>query len=175
MKSIVIAGIVALFLQRFPAQGQQIILTSISINGDLTWTSPFTNSLHTVEWASGLGGTNVTWTPLTSLIVTNPITTVKVPTFYRVMAITNADPIVGVWNWFTGDRIRFLADGTLTKTNSQGQATWIKRHGQQYPEQYIVIWRNTYVDNLTLSTTNGVKLQGYNQFGALVTATKVAP
>jgi hypothetical protein len=175
MKSIVIAAIVPLFLQCLAAHAQQVVITSISINGDLTWTSPYTNDLHVVEWASGLGGTNPTWTPLTSVIVTNPTTSIKVPTFYRVTAATNADPIVGVWTWFSGDRVRFFADGNLMKTNVTGKGTWLKPHKQQFPQQYLVLWDSVYVDNLTLSTTNGFRLQGYNQFGTFVSASKIAP
>jgi hypothetical protein len=166
---------IALSLYHLPALGKQIVITSISVNGELSWTSPFTNKLHVIEWSSGLGDTNLIWTPLTSVIVTNPTTSIKVPTFYRVTALTNPDPIVGVWAWFSGDRVRFLADGTLMKTNVVGTGTWLRPHPQKYPQQYVVMWNSVYIDNLTLYTTNGAKLQGYNQFGAFVTATRIAP
>lgn len=162
--------ITALLVGQTAIQAQEIIITSISQNGQLTWSSRFTNNVHQVEWTSSLGETNK-WTTLMSVYVTNATTTVGIPTFYRITASTNADPIVGVWNWFSGDKVRFFADGTLTKTNlPSAKGVW----QQVYSQSYLVMWTgSTYIDNLTMYKTNGITFRGYNQLGTFVSGTRV--
>jgi len=162
----------ALAMMQAVIQAQEILITNISQNGQLTWSSPFTDYMHKVEWTSALNGTD-RWTTLLSVYVTNATTTVAIPTFYRISAVTNTDPVVGVWNWFSGDKVRFFPDGTLTKTN----LPWAKGVWQQvYPQSYLVMWTgSTYIDNLNMYNTNGISFRGYNQLGTLVTGTRIGP
>ncbi len=71
------------------AFGQEVEIISFHGNGALTWTNATTGVVCHVEWASSLSGSwSKTWTNLTNLRITNHTTTIAVPTFYRVVRVT---------------------------------------------------------------------------------------
>ena len=66
----------------------ELVITSFSPNGELTWTNSVSNATYRVEWAGCATGpwTNFdALTKLTLLSATNNSVTVKVPMFYRVV------------------------------------------------------------------------------------------
>ena len=76
------------------AVAQEIKIESFSQNGLLTWTNSSLNTTCRVEWASSANGPwHGSWEALTNLVVTNPVMTVSVPMFYRIVATIPAAPI----------------------------------------------------------------------------------
>lgn len=69
---------------------QDIEITSLTINGRLSWTNSFTNGLFSVEWAPALPATwRDNWGALQGFWVSGPTGTVEVPMFYRLKCATN--------------------------------------------------------------------------------------
>jgi len=71
-------------------QGQDIAISSLAGNGQLTFTNSFTNALYTIEWAPALG-TNwrQNWGPLQGFWAPGRTSAVQVPMFYRVKCVTD--------------------------------------------------------------------------------------
>lgn len=68
-------------------QGTNVVITSFSGNGVLSWASDLTNASYEVQWASSLtppAWTN-TWSGLVDLMTTGSTSTASVPMFYRVV------------------------------------------------------------------------------------------
>ena len=79
-------------------------ITSLSGNGQLTWTNlpAFANGLFTIEWAPGLG-TNAwrdNWNSLQKVFSSGTSNTVTVPMFYRVKCATNLFTLMPVGGRF---------------------------------------------------------------------------
>lgn len=88
-KTIVMAGLIFVFTTA--VQAQQVVITSLEENGQLTVSAP-SNSDFTVEWASSLTPSpewRNSWIGLSNIQTTNDTTTVEVPMFYRVTCWTN--------------------------------------------------------------------------------------
>ena len=74
---------------------QEIKIESFSQNGLLIWTNSSLNTTCRVEWASTANGPwHGSWESLTNLVVTNPVMTVSVPMFYRIVATVPMAPIL---------------------------------------------------------------------------------
>src|SRR5436309_15411903 len=79
---VLIGGCVGLVL------ADDVVITSLNRNGELTWTNSVSKATYRVEWASSAEGP---WskfdvlTNLTLLSATSNVVTVKVPMFYRVV------------------------------------------------------------------------------------------
>lgn len=78
-------------LASLAVHAQDIEITSLASNGQLTFSNSFTNGLFTIRWAPNLPCTNwnESWDPLKYFIPTGSVTTVSVPMFYRVTCLTN--------------------------------------------------------------------------------------
>jgi hypothetical protein len=90
--------------------------------------------------------------------------------FFRVVAVTSTNAIVGTWKWFNGDTISFFADGSsksVAPNGNVGLGSWQQFKGSLY----ALDWGTAYIDSLYMSA-NGTQLSGYNQQGAHVTGTK---
>jgi len=165
--------ILGLTLSALTVRGQQVVLTSIGQNGTLTFSSDYTNTLHKIQWVPQLaaGSNSTVWADLYSVNVTNKTTTVSIPMFFRVVAVTNNCALVGTWKWFNGDTNTFYADGTsktVGPSGGVGHGLWQEMKGNLY----ALNWGSSYMDSVYLPT-NGTSLGGYNQQGAHVTGTKI--
>jgi hypothetical protein len=78
-----------------------LVITSFTSTGSLTWTNAAGAGTYRVEWAGTADGP---WqrfealTPLSSLASTGPVVSVHVPTFYRVVWL-DAPPHAGVYRY----------------------------------------------------------------------------
>lgn len=69
------------------AFGTNVVITSFSGNGILTWTSSLSNAAYRVEWAPSLSATwTDSWQNLVGIQIATPTCSVPVPMFYRVIA-----------------------------------------------------------------------------------------
>ncbi len=90
-----------------------LVITALNRNGELTWTNSVNNATYRVEWASSAEGP---WnkfdalTNLTLLSATSNVVTVKVPMFYRVVWL-DAAAQGGTYNYSGYD-----AQGSLVVT-----------------------------------------------------------
>ncbi len=93
----------------------QLVITSFSQNGALTWTNVVSNATYRVEWAGSPAGPWLSFdalTNLTSLSATNKSVAVTVPTCYRVVWLDPPPPEPeGVWDYRAWDY-----DGVLLVT-----------------------------------------------------------
>ena len=103
-------------------RGADFAITSLSSNGELTWTNSTTNATYRVEWASSIAGPWHQFNSLTnldSIKATNTAVTVAVPMFYRVVWTDPPAPQpIGDWE-FKG----FWSDGTLIATGLVSMAS----------------------------------------------------
>lgn len=114
--------------------GADLVITSLTANGQLTWTNTTTNASYRVEWAPSLAGPWQqfhTLTNLDSITATNTTVSVTVPLFYRVVW-TDAPPPQPVGHWdFNGYSFAgsLVVTGLISLTNSmsltEASGTWV--------------------------------------------------
>jgi len=85
------------------------------------------------------------------------------------MGSTTSTTIVGTWHWVNGNNYDFSADGKFSKGGVQ-TGTWALTNSGL--KQYTVSWSAGWVDVVNL-VSNGTLLDGYNQYGDHITATRV--
>src|SRR6266404_2604466 len=103
--------------------GADLVITSLTANGQLTWTNATTNASYRVEWAGSLAGPWQQFNALTnldSIRATSTTVTVTVPMFYRVVWTDPPPPQpVGDWDFkgysFAG---ALVVTGRVSLTNS---------------------------------------------------------
>jgi rhodanese-related sulfurtransferase len=99
----------------FNAQAEEIEILSLSRNGSLTWTNSSLDWTCRVEWASSPEGPwQSTWQGLTNLVATNAVMEVKVPMFYRVVAVK---PLTQMVTNITADAALTLLQNRFGQTN----------------------------------------------------------
>lgn len=115
------------------AFGADFVITSLTANGQLTWTNAITNASYRVEWAASPAGPWQQFNALTNLDAiraTSTTVTVSVPMFYRVVwADPPAPQPLGYWDFngysFAGT---LVTTGLITLTNRLGltevSGTW---------------------------------------------------
>lgn len=81
------------------------------------------------------------------------------------------DSVVGKWKWFDGRPVIAVADGTFTRDDKKKAGTW--KVVDSAKGQYQFRWDSGFIDDLTLSA-DGKQLDGKNQVGSRVTATRDA-
>ena len=90
----------------------QLVITSFSQNGALTWTNVLSNATYRVEWAGSPAGPWLSFDALTnlnSLSATSNAVTVTVPTCYRVVWLDPPPPEPeGVWDYRAYDHLGVL-------------------------------------------------------------------
>jgi len=94
--------------------GQMVEIESLSHNGVLTWTTPSTNAVSSIEWAPALTSDwRSSWSGLTDIRATTTNVAVEVPMFYRVKC------------WPNGQLVSFPVGRVYeyAGTNSMGE-TW---------------------------------------------------
>ena len=172
MRNICTMFVLWIVLSASISHAQQVLISSLSQNGKLTFSTTYTNAIHTIQWTPTLSGSNSTvWTNLYSVFVTNASVTVSVPMFFRVVAVTSTNAIVGTWKWFSGHTNTFFTDGSsrcVHPTGGVDSGSWQQAKGSLY----ALDWGTAYLDSLYMSA-NGTQLSGYNQQGAHVTGTKI--
>src|SRR5262249_31891536 len=83
------------------------------------------------------------------------------------------DPLIGTWKWFAGSPVTVTANGTYLRDARQAGSWTLVDAGQR---RYRLNWGGEFgggIDDVTLSA-DGNSLDGKNQFGTRITATKVA-
>ena len=72
------------------AQAQKVVVTSFDQNGRITWTTPSSNAVSSLEWAGGLNaGWQDGWFNLQNIQSRTSTVTTNVPMFFRVVCWTN--------------------------------------------------------------------------------------
>jgi len=114
--------------------GADLNITSLTGNGQLTWTNATTNASYRVEWAASLAGPWQQFNALTnldSIRATSTTVTVTVPMFYRVVWTDPPAPQpVGDWDFngysFAGS---LVVTGLISLTNTMSltetSGTWV--------------------------------------------------
>ncbi len=84
------------WLSSLSAWGGDLVITSFTSNGELTWACPTNDVLdYRVEWASAATGPwTDTWANLRGMLPTGETMRVAVPMFYRVVGLADADYLV---------------------------------------------------------------------------------
>jgi hypothetical protein len=110
ISTLIIAAVLA-----FPAFAADLVITSLTVNGQLTWTNSISNANYRVEWASSAAGPWQSFNALTnldSIAASNTTMTVSVPMFYRVVWTDPPAPQpAGIWS-FNG----YSSSGSLVAT-----------------------------------------------------------
>jgi len=108
--------------------GADFVITSLSGNGQMTWTNSVTNASYRVEWASSLTGPWKQFNALTnldSIRATNTTVTVAVPMFYRVVWTDPPAPQpVGDWEFNGYSSTGSLIVTGLVSMTSASSGTW---------------------------------------------------
>jgi hypothetical protein len=114
--------------------GAELVITSLTANGQLTWTNAATNASYRVEWAPTLTGPWQQFNTLTNLDsfkATGSVVTVTVPLFYRVVWTDPPPPQpAGDWEFngysFAGS---LVVTGLISLTNSmslnEASGSWV--------------------------------------------------
>jgi hypothetical protein len=102
--------------------GGDLAITSLTANGQLTWTNVTDHASYRVEWAAKQGGPWQQFRALTnldSIIATNTEVTVSIPMFYRVVWTDAPAPQpVGEWDFYGYSAAGSLvATGMISLTN----------------------------------------------------------
>jgi hypothetical protein len=89
MKSKFIAALIVASLVMSAYSETNLVISSYSGNGKLSWSNAQDTIQYSVEWASSLNGvwTN-SWSMLSAIPATSSVYTVDVPMFYRLVAVT---------------------------------------------------------------------------------------
>jgi hypothetical protein len=86
----------------------------------------------------------------------------------EMMSIPSTNEIIGTWSWFTGETLGIKSDGTFSSEKNKGTWELINRSYRLYALHWDL---GGYSDSLTLSE-DGNSLNGKNQFGVIVTASR---
>jgi hypothetical protein len=84
------------------------------------------------------------------------------------------DPACGTWSWFGGEAYFIIEmNGTVTQPKRRGN--WICKNPLGHPRNYLITWDGEkVVDNFRLSS-DGMNMDGDNQFGTKLHAARVGP
>ncbi len=132
MKQWFLLSLMALLAASFTARADEIAIQSLDRNGTLAWTNSSLNWTCRVEWASAPEGPwQSTWQGLTNLVATNTVMEVKVPMFYRVVAVK---PPVQVVTNYSAAAVLTLLQSRFGQTNF---AILDVRTASEYAQRHI--------------------------------------
>ena len=133
------------------SHGQQIVIESLSSNGELICTGLKPGSTATVEWAPTVNGpwTN-SWAGLEAVVVGPDGTIkVKVPMFYRVRGEPETAPAGMVW----------IPPGTFTMGSPASERN---RNGDEGPETVVTISKGFWLGKYEVTQREYVAVMGSN-------------
>lgn len=121
------------FIGSAPIAEAQVSITELDGNGVLTWTNSLSNTVGTIQWSPSLtaGNWNSDWRSLSQIPITNKVTSVSVPMFYRVLVSTNhhSGQNLATWTTALGDGI-YAPAGVAPVTTNDIETTHVPEYSE---------------------------------------------